>query len=313
MVEHLLSNVFLITFLAATIRIAVPLLLAALGEIYAEKAGVLNVALEAQMLAGALAGFIGAYYAKNNYVGFLVGMAGGVMISLLFAILTINLRADQIVVGITINILTLGLTTFIYRVMFGVAFIPPKVEIMRGISIPVLSALPLIGPILFQQKSLVYVAFLLVPVAYWVLFRSKIGLNIRAVGEYPLAAETVGIKVQSTRFLCVLLTGCMAGLGGAFLSIAQLSTFTDNISAGRGFIALAIVIVGQWNPFKAALAALAFGAADTLQLSLQAVGVPVPSQFLLMTPYLLTVVSMIFVARRATAPTALAQPYAKEG
>jgi general nucleoside transport system permease protein len=313
MLERAVSAMFIINFLAATIRVAVPILLPALGEIYAEKSGVLNIALEAQMLMGALAGFMGAYYTANDWIGLLVGVVGGVLISAIFALITVGLKGDQIVVGITLNILTIGLTTFIYRAMFGVSVIPPNIEPMPELNIPVLSALPFLGPILFQQKAVVYLAFLLVPVAYWVLFRSKVGLNIRAVGEHPLAAETMGIKVTRTRFLCVLLTGAMAGLGGAFLSVGQLSRFTDDMAAGRGFIALAIVIFGQWNPFRATVAALIFGAADALQLSLQAIGFQIPSQFLLMLPYVVTVISMVVVARRAVSPAALAQPYAKEG
>ncbi len=313
MLEKVLSTLFIVNFLASTIRVAAPILFLVLGEIYAEKSGVLNIALEAQMLTGALVGFIGAYYTHNNWLGLLIGIVGGSLISLLFAFLTVTLRADQIVVGITLNIFALGLTTFIYRVLFGVAIIPPHVEPMPEITIPVLSALPFVGPILFQQKALVYLAFLVVPIAYFVLYRTTIGLNIRAVGEYPLAAETVGINVRGIRYMCILLTGVGAGLGGAFLSIGQLSRFTDNMAAGRGFIALAIVIFGQWNPYRAALAALIFGAADALQLSLQAVGLQIPSQFLLMLPYAVTVIAMIVVARRAIAPASLAQPYVKEG
>jgi len=265
MLEKVLSTLFIVNFLASTIRVAAPILFLVLGEIYAEKSGVLNIALEAQMLTGALVGFIGAYYTHNNWLGLLIGIVGGSLISLLFAFLTVTLRADQIVVGITLNIFALGLTTFIYRVLFGVAIIPPHVEPMPEITLPVLSALPFVGPILFQQKALVYLAFLVVPIAYFVL------------------------------------------------SIGQLSRFTDNMAAGRGFIALAIVIFGQWNPYRAALAALIFGAADALQLSLQAVGLQIPSQFLLMLPYAVTVIAMIVVARRAIAPASLAQPYVKEG
>ncbi|MGQ9599344.1 MAG: ABC transporter permease [Anaerolineae bacterium] len=313
MLETVFSQLFLITFLTSTIRMAAPILLSALGEIYAEKSGSLNISLEAQMLTAALAGFIGAYYTQNNWLGLLVGMLAGIAISLLFALLTVTLRADQIVVGITLNLFALGLTTFIYRVLFGVAVIPPHVEPMTEVHIPVLSNLPFIGPIFFQQKAVVYLTFLLVPVAHWFLFHTTLGLKIRSVGEYPLAAETVGINVVRTRYLCILLSGLGAGLGGAFLSVGQLARFTDNMTAGRGFIALAIVIFGQWKPYRAALAALIFAAADALQLSLQAVGVQIPSQFLLMLPYGVTILAMIFVARRATAPAALAQPYVKEG
>lgn len=309
----ILSAAFLINLFASTIRMAAPILLTALGEIFTEKSGILNIGLEAQMLAGALAGFIGAYYTGSNWLGLLIGTLGGVLMSLLFALLTISLRADQIVVGITLNIFALGITTFIYRVLFGVAMIPPSVQPMTEINIPVLSELPVVGPIFFHQKIFVYLAFLLVPLAHFVLFRTSIGLNIRAVGEYPLAAETMGINVLRTRYACVILSGIGAGLGGAFLAIGQLARFTDNMAAGRGFIALAIVIFGQWKPYWAAAAALIFGFADAIQLSLQAVGLQVPEQFLRMTPYVVTILAMMVVARRALAPAALASPYVKEG
>ena len=311
--ERVLSAVFLINLFASTIRIATPILLPALGEIFAEKSGILNIGLEAQMLAGALTGFIGAYYLGNSWLGLIVGTLGGVLISLLFAFLTINLHADQVVVGITLNIFALGLTTFIYRVFFGVSIIPPSVEPMTEVQIPVLSSLPVLGPIFFQQKPIVYLAFLLVPIASYFLYRTLWGLNLRSVGEYPLASETMGINVVRTRYIGVMLSGVGAGLGGAFLAIAQLARFTDNMAAGRGFIALAIVIFGQWKPKRAMLAALIFGFADALQLSLQAVGFQIPEEFLRMTPYAVTIIALMIVARKASSPAALASPYFKEG
>ena len=310
---RVLTSAFIINLLASTIRIAAPILLTSLGEIFTEKSGVLNIGLEAQMLVGALAGFAGAYYTGNNWLGLLIGLAGGVLMSLLFAFMTVTLRTDQIVVGITMNIFALGLTTFIYRIMFGVAFIPPTVKPMQEISIPGISTLPFIGPILFQQKLLVYIIFLLVPIAYFMLNRTTTGLKIRAVGEHPLAAETTGINVRLTRYLCIMLSGVGAGLSGAFLAIGQLARFSDNMAAGRGFIALAIVIFGQWKPYRAAIAALIFGFSDALQLSLQAVGLRIPEEFLRMIPYLVTIIAMMVVARQKSTPTALATPYVKEG
>lgn len=311
--ERVFTTVFIVNLLASTIRVAVSVLLPALGEIFTEKSGVLNIGLEAQMLAGALTGFIGAYYTGNNWLGLLIGMLGGLLISLLFAFLTISLHADQIVVGITLNLFALGLTTFIYRVLFGVSIIPPSVEPMSEVPIPLLSSIPYLGPIFFQQKAVVYLAFLLVPVAHFMLFKTTAGLNIRSVGEYPLAAETMGINVRLTRYFCVMLSGIGAGLGGAFLATAQLARFSDNMAAGRGFIALAIVIFGRWKPYWAMMAALVFGFAEALQLSLQAVGLQIPEQFLRMTPYIVTIVALMIVARKAYSPAALATPYVKEG
>lgn len=310
---RILSAAFLVNLFASTIRISAPILLTALGEIFTEKSGILNIGLEAQMLAGALAGFIVAYHTGNNWLGLLVGMLGGMLMSLLFALLTISLKADQIVVGITLNIFALGLTTFIYRILFGVSVIPPSIQPMAEMSIPFLSDIPYLGPILFRQKLVVYLAFALIPFAHYFLFHTATGLKIRSVGEYPLAAETMGINVLLTRYACVILSGLGAGLGGAFLAVGQLARFADNMAAGRGFIALAIVIFGQWKPYWAAAAALVFGLAEALQLSLQAVGLQVPEEFLRMTPYLVTVLSMMIVSRRALSPAALAAPYTKEG
>jgi general nucleoside transport system permease protein len=310
--ESILTAAFIINLLASTIRGAAPILLTALGEIFTEKSGVLNIGLEAQMLTGALAGFIGAYYLGNNWLGLLVGMVGGVLISLLFALLTISLNASQIVVGITMNIFALGLTTFVYRQFFGTDFIPPAVEPMQKINIPGLSTLPFFGPIFFDQKALVYIVFLLVPIANFVLYRTMIGLSIRSVGEHPLAAETMGKNVRLTRYLCIMLSGVGAGLGGAFLSIGQLARFSDNMAAGRGFIALAIVIFGQWRPYRAALAALIFGFAYALSIQMESIGISFPEEFLRMIPYVVTVIAMMVVAKRAIAPAALAAPYTKE-
>lgn len=310
---RVLTGAFIINLLASTIRIASPILLTSLGEIFSEKSGVLNIGLEAQMLMGALAGFAGAYYTGNNWLGLLIGITGGVLVSLLFAFLTVTLRTNQIVVGITMNIFILGLTTFIYRILFGVAFIPPTVKPMQEIHIPGISTIAFVGPIFFQQKILVYIIFLLVPIAYFMLNRTTTGLKIRAVGEHPLAAETMGIHVRLTRYLCIMLSGVGAGLSGAFLAIGQLARFSDNMTAGRGFIALAIVIFGQWKPYRAAIAALIFGFSDALQLSLQAVGLRIPEEFLRMTPYIVTIIAMMVVAGQKSTPAALATPYVKEG
>lgn len=310
MISLIFSAPFIVNLFASGIRMAAPLMLTALSEIYSERAGVLNIALEGQMLIGALVGFTGAFYVHSPWFGLFAGSIGGLLFSLGFAFLTVSLRTSQVIVGIVMNLLALGLTSFFYRVIFGSSFIPPHVCPMSDLCIPVLGQVPFLGAILFNQKPMVYLVFLLVPVASFILFHTAVGLRVRAAGEHPLAAETLGVNVNLTRYICVALTGLASGLAGAMISVTQLARFTDNMIAGRGFIALAIVIFGRWNPYLAMVAALIFGLVDSLQMSLQAVGVRIPSQFLLMLPYVVTVLIMT-VSRKTAPPTALAQPYVK--
>jgi simple sugar transport system permease protein len=310
--NDLISQTFLIGVLAAGIRLATPILLAALGEVFAERAGVLKISIEGEMLVGALCGFLGAFYLKNLWLGLIIGMGSAALYSLIAGILSITLKVDQVITGITLNILALGLTSFFYRFILGKSFIPPSVPPLKVLPIPLLKAIPILGQILFTQNIIVYLTFfVLVPVSTFVLFKTTFGLNLRAVGEYPLAADTVGIRVYAIRYVCVVLGGLFAGLGGAFMTLAQLNMFTENLTAGRGFIALAAVIFGRWHPVGAMIATLLFGIADALQLRLQALGVNVPYQFLLMLPYLLTIIALVGVVKRTNAPSALAVPYKK--
>lgn len=310
--RDLLTQTFLIGVLAAGVRLATPILLAAVGEIFAERAGVLKISIEGEMLVGALFGFLGAFYLKNLWIGFFCGMAAAAVFSLIAGIMSISFKVDQVITGITLNILALGFTSFIYRFMLGKSFIPPSIKALSIVKIPYFSQIPVLGPILFQQNVVVYLTmFVLAPAATFVLFRTTFGLNLRAVGEYPLAADTVGINVIGVRYACVLLGGVFSGLGGAFMTLAQLNMFTENMTAGRGFIALAAVIFGKWHPLGAMVATLLFGVADALQLRLQALGVQVPYQFLLMLPYVLTIIALIGVVKRTNAPAALAVPYEK--
>jgi len=310
--NQLLTQTFLIGVLAAGIRLSTPILLAALGEIFSERAGVLKISIEGEMLIGALAGFLGAYYFKHVWIGLCFGMMAAMLYGMIAGFFSITLNVDQVITGITLNVLALGLTSFIYRLMLGQSFIPPSITPLAPLRIPGLSELPFVGQILFSQNVIVYLTFfLLTPVSAFVLFKTPFGLNLRAVGEYPFAAETVGIRVIATRYACVMIGGMFSGLGGACMTLAQLNMFTENLTAGRGFIALAAVIFGRWHPFGAMLATLLFGVADALQLRLQAIGVNVPYQFLLMLPYVLTILALVGVVRRTIPPSALAAPYEK--
>lgn len=310
-----LSSIFNLTFmvalLAATVRMAIPVLFGGLGGLYSERSGVVNIGIEGMMLAGALAGVAGSYFTGSPWIGVIFGMVAGGGLALIHAYVTISLRVDQIVSGIAINMLSLGLTSFAFRAMFGITTTPVKVKAFEPLPIPVLSKLPILGEILFQQNILVYLAFLLVPISTFILYRTSIGLSIRSVGEHPKAADTVGINVISLRYKCVLISGLLAGLGGCFLSLGQFNMFVDNMVAGRGFIAVAAVIFGKWNPWGILLASLIFGAADALQIRFQAAGLGIPYQFLLMLPYLITILAMTGLVGKTTPPAASGKPYAK--
>ncbi len=310
--NDIFNHTFLIGVLAAGVRLATPILLAAVGEIFAERSGILKISIEGEMLIGALCGFLGTFYLKNLWFGIVIGMVSAALYSLIAGVFSITLKVDQAITGITLNILALGLTSFVYRFILGTSFIPPSITPLGILKIPFLSSIPVLGPILFQQNIIVYLTFfILIPFSTFMLFKTTFGLNVRAVGEYPLAADTMGIHVYKTRYVCVVVGGLLAGLGGAFMTLAQLNMFTENMTAGRGFIALAAVIFGRWHPVGAMVATLLFGVADALQLRLQALGVNVPYQFLLMLPYVLTIIALVGVVKRTNAPAALAAPYEK--
>ena len=262
----------LTSLLTIGVSLAVPLLLAALGELIVEKAGVINVGIEGMMLAGALAGFAGSHAAHSPWLGALAALAAGIVLALLFSALSIGIGADQVVVGTAINILALGLTGVFFRALFGGsgALAAPFVPL----PLPGLSRLPLIGPALFEQNALGYLAWALVPLCAFFLRRTRPGLRLRAVGEYPAAADGAGVRVPIVRTLAVLWGGGLAGLAGAYLSIGYTNGFTENMSAGRGFIALAVVILGRWTPGGVALAALLFGLADALHYQILSAGRP---------------------------------------
>lgn len=299
-------------FLASDFRTATPILLAAIGLVYGQRAGIVNIGAEGMMLTGALAAVVGSYWFGNAWAGALLAMFSALLISLIFAYLTISVRADQVVVGTAINILGLGLTTSFARVIFGVNTAPPKIDAFNPIAVPVLSRIPLIGPVLFQQNALVYIALIAVPIAFFILFKTDIGLKVRAVGEHPKAADTVGINVYRVRYGSVMVSGLFSGLAGAYVSLGLLSFFTENMVAGRGFIALAAVIFGKYNPVGALGASLLFGAGEALQYRLQASGTDIPFQFLLMVPYVLTILALCGFVGKSQAPAASGQPYVKE-
>lgn len=309
--KDILNMTFIIALLSASIRLSVPILFAALGGMYSERSGVVNIGLEGIMLVGAFAGVVGSYFTGSYWIGALVAIVSGIFISAIFALITVKIKINQIVSGVAINLLAVGLTSFFYRALFGITTVPITVKAFEPINIPILSNIPIIGEIFFKQTVLVYIAFLLVPISYYVFYKTSVGLSIRTVGEHPMAADTVGIPVNKVRTICVLVSGALAGLGGCFLSLGQFNMFVDNMVSGRGFIAVAAVIFGKWNPKGVLMASLIFGIADALQIRIQMSGLNIPYQFLLMFPYLLTVVAVTGIVGRTTSPNALGRAYEK--
>ena len=263
------------------------------------------------MLMGAIGGFIAVCATGNLWVGVLAGILSGILFSLVMAWLSVTVRANQVIAAIGLNILAAGLAAYIYRVVFGIRTLPAQVEPFSAIHFPVLSDLPVIGPIFFSHNILVYLAFLLVPVTWFVLEKTTFGLKIKAVGEHPRAADSKGVSVAGIRYAAVLIGGAHAGLGGAFMTIAYLNTFTESVIGGRGYIAVSVVIFARFLPRRAMWGALLFGMASALQLRLQALGVAVPSQLLLMLPYLATIVALIFASKKAEMPSAYTVPYSR--
>ena len=311
MIEFLTGALF-VGFLASTLRLAVPLIYASLGEVVTQRSGILNLGLEGIMLVGAFVGFVGANLSGNLWVGVLSGMLAGAAIALVIAAFDVTLGADQTIVGIMIVIAAQGLVTYLNNVVYGGQYVPQRTEGFAPIRIPLLADIPVIGETFFNQNILVYLAFLLVPLFATVLFKTTWGLRLRGVGEDPHAADAMGVNVFQLRYLAVLFGGLMAGLGGAFLTLGYLGTYSDNITAGRGWIAIALVYFGQWNPYRVLAGALLFGGVNALQLRLQALGSDLPFQFMLMLPYLLTILVLLGISREGKGPAALCVPYRRE-
>ena len=298
------------TVIAAALRMATSLIFTSLGGIFAERSGVINIGLEGMMLTGAFTGMLTSAYVGNPWIGLLGAILAGGLLGLIHAIASVTYKVDQVVSGTAINIFAGGFTVFMLRTIFDVAGTSPQVASISTITIPLISRIPLIGPVLGRQNPMVYLALILVVLVHIFLFRTVWGLRLRSVGEHPKAADTVGINVFLTRYLAVITSGALAGLGGAYLSIAHLSRFGDQMTAGRGFIALAAMIFGKWTPFGALGASILFGFADAVQMRLAEVGIP--SQFVQMLPYVLTMVALAGFIGRATPPKSLGKPYEKE-
>jgi simple sugar transport system permease protein len=293
-------------FVASAVRTATPLALAALGELVVERAGVINISLEGVILGGAFGALAGATHG-GVAGGFVAAIACGVATAAVFAVFAVGLRADQIITGTAVTLLAVGATGTLYRAFYGARGAALSIPTIGPVRIPYVSAVPVIGPGFFDQPVVTYVVYLLIPLLWWSMYRRLGGLALRAIGESTAAAQAAGIPVGRYRWLAILFGGATGGLAGATLVLAQAGTFAEGMSAGRGFIAIAIVVLGRWHPGGVALASLVFGAASALQFLVQSLGLAVPYQFALALPYVLTLAALAGVAGRVGAPAGLAR------
>jgi len=304
-----MSQAEVVLFLESAVRLGVPLALAAMGETMTERSGVINIGLEGSIIAGALGGALGALAFDAAGAGVVTGAMAGGSVALVFAVFVIGLRTDQIITGTAITLGGVGMTGAIYQARFGATGTALTLPTLPALHLPLLSDIPWIGSALFGQAWTAYVAYLLAPLLWYFLFRTPQGLELRAVGEAPDAAKAAGVRVRRVRFMATVFGGVLAGVAGAHLALAHAGTFTEGMSAGRGFIAIAVVVLGRWNPVLVLFAALFFGAASALQFFLQAAGLDLPYQLFLALPYLLTLAALAGWVGRSRAPAALALPW----
>ncbi|MEC5181345.1 ABC transporter permease [Arthrobacter sp. CG_A4] len=305
-------SISLAGLIAGSVTLAVPLVFGSLSGVLCERVGVVNIAIEGQLLGGAFTAAIVATLTKSPFLGLIAAAIAGAAVSMVLALFSIKYVVNQIIVGVVLNVLVSGVTGFLFSTVMQADKAqfnsPGRLPI---IDIPVLSSIPVLGPILFKQSVVGYLMYIAVIVVWVGLFKTKWGLRVRAVGEHPQAADTMGIKVNATRFWNVTLGGAIAGIGGSFFTLVAIDSFTKEISGGRGFIALAALIFGRWNPIGAFFAALLFGFADNLQSIVTIIGTPVPSQFMAMLPYLVTVLAVAGLVGRSRPPAASGIPYVK--
>ena len=307
----------IIPLLNAGIRLAVPTGLAAVGETLCQRAGVLNLSLEGMMLSGALGAFLGTHYSGDLWVGVLAGIGSGLILGVLMALFSVNLKTEQVINGIVLVLLAQGATGFIFESLFGVTT-PERFDPMTAWKVPLLGDIPGVGTVLFNQTPLIYLSVGLVIAVWWVLYRTKFGLSVRAAGDRPSATDAAGIDVNRVRWIALLVSAAMAGLGGAVLVVGQLGLFVQNVTAGRGWVAIALVIFGRWSPLRVMGGALLFGLTDALQLRIQAAGggieSDVPFELFQALPYLVTIIVVVVataMARDDAQPEALGVPYVK--
>jgi len=308
MIAELFSATVLVGILASGIRLATPYLYAGIGETFGQRSGVLNLGVEGQMLIGAFTSFYIAFITGNLWLGLLVAVIAGALMGLAMAFVTVNLQAEQGISGIGFYLFGLGLSDLLFQKLLG------TVETVSGFSkvyIPWLSDLPVVGKIFFSQNVLVYGAFALVPIGWFVLNKTTLGLKIRAVGENPEAADSLGVSVARVRYFTIILGGILSGVAGASLSISLVNVFQQNMTSGLGFIAVALVYFGGWRPWGILGGALLFSMVNSLQLWVQVLGIPIPSDIAVMMPYIITILALVVAVSRVRAPSALTKPFGR--
>jgi ABC-type uncharacterized transport system permease subunit len=310
LIAELFTTTVLVGILTQGIRLATPYLFASLGETFGQKSGVLNLGVEGIMLLGAFAAFYMTFITENLWYGLLAAIIVGGIMGLIVAVINVTLKAEQGISGIGVYLFGLGMSELLFQKILG------SVETVSGFSslhIPFLSDIPIIGEILFQQNILVYIAYLMVPISWFVLGKTTLGLKIRAVGENPEAADTLGVSVSGVRYFTQIFGGVMSGIAGASLSIALLNVFQQNLTSGIGFIAVALVYFGGWRPVGVLVGALIFSMVNALQLWVQVLNIPIPSDFAVMMPYVLTILALVIAVQRVRPPSALTKPYERGG
>jgi len=306
MISGILSATVIIGVLTSGIRLATPYLYAAIGETFGQRSGVLNLGVDGQMLLGAFAAFYVAFTTGNLWLGLLAAMGVGALMGLAMAYVTVNLQAQQGISGIGFYLFGLGLSELLFKMLLG------TVETVKGfpkVRVPLLGDIPVLGEIFFQQNILVYGAFLLVPAAWFVLNKTTLGLKIRAVGENPEAADSLGVSVARIRYFTIITGGTLSGLAGASMSIALLNVFQQNMTSGLGFIAVALVYFGAWRAWGVLAGALLFSMVNSLQLWMQVLNIPIPSELAVMLPYILTIVVLVATVSKVRSPSALTKPF----
>lgn len=314
MIEYILQGAIIVSILSSMIRIATPILFAAIGELIAEHSGVMNMGLEGTMLSAAFIGFMVTEKTGSLLLGiFFASLAGGFM-SLILAVMTITLGVDQIITGLALNILASGGTLFWFRLEYAQTVLEntPLIDFLKPINIPIFSEIPYIGKILFAHTYLTYLCFLFVPIVWFFLYKTSYGLKIRSLGENPKAADMTGTSVNRNRYIAVIIGGLMAGLGGAFVSVGSVERFFPDMTAGKGWLAIVIVIAGNWMPTRILMATLIFAFLDAFQLQVQSIGVHIPYQILLALPYIVAIIALISGRARSNAPGSLGTAYHRE-
>jgi len=299
--------------LANAIVLAIPILFGGMAGVMSERVGVVNIAIEGQLLTGAFVAAVVSTLTGNLYVGMLAAMVAAALVSMILAVFAVRYLVDQIIVGVVLNVLVIGVTNFLYsQWLTQDAARSNSPGTFPVVSLPVLSDIPILGPVLFENRVTVFLAFLAIPLLWYVLFRTSWGLRARAVGEYPMAADTMGIGVAATRFWWVVMGGALAGLGGAALTIGNVGAFGKEMTQGQGFIALAVVILGRWHPFYMSAASLLFGFSIILRVWANQVSPGIPTDFIIMVPYLVTIIAVVGFVGRVRPPASVGKPYVKE-